>query len=128
MVDKAGQVWQQNNVTGTFDCISTSDGATDISVGMDGSVWISRVLPGKKGKSDTAQYVFNSATFKSFGPTATSVSAFDFMYAAVTDTLSTDSNYGDIQSCDILGLNSMIMSYLSRIVAAYLPWEAKYLY
>jgi hypothetical protein len=90
---------------------------------MDGSVWISRVDPNnnKNGVSDTAQYIFNSGAFMSYGPTATSVSAFDFMYAAVTDTLSTDSNYGDIQTCDVFGLNSMIMSYLSGIIAEYLP-------
>jgi hypothetical protein len=88
---------------------------------LDGSVWISRVDPAGKGTSDVAQYIASADKFVSFGTTATSISAFDFMYAASVDTLSTSSNVNDIQVCDCLGLNALVLSMLQGVISSYLP-------
>jgi hypothetical protein len=85
---------------------------------LDGSVWISRVDPAGKGTSDVAQYIASSEKFVSFGSTATSISAFDLIYAASVDTLKTSSNAFEIQVCDCLGLNSLVLSSLSSLIAS----------
>ena len=53
VVTSDGSVWQ-GTTYGGFTEIAANAGATDISVGMDGSVWISRVDPTGKGVSDVA--------------------------------------------------------------------------
>lgn len=52
-VDSATNVWSQNYTTGVWTQVSASAkvGATDISVGIDGSVWVTRVDPKTKSGS-----------------------------------------------------------------------------
>jgi hypothetical protein len=124
VVDHATNVWSQNTTTGVWTKVSSAStvGATDISVGIDGSVWISRLNPsGKSGLTDTAQYISNSDSFFSFGPTATAVAAFDLIYAGVTDTLSTNKKPNAVQTCDVLGISSILMSKITGLVSSYLP-------
>ncbi len=54
-MDDAGAVWQQDNDTRTFSEVGSDVGATDISIGIDGSIWVSRVDPtNDKGTSEVA--------------------------------------------------------------------------
>ena len=101
---------------------ATTTGATDISVGIDGSVWVTRIDPSNdKGTSEVSQYLSKSDSFVTFGPTATAIAAFDFIYAGVTDTLSTSNNPNVVQTSDVLGINSMIMKKLATLLASYMP-------
>jgi len=89
---------------------------------LDGSVWVTRqITTEKKTKYDVAQYIASAAKWVSFGGSGTSINAFDFMYSVTVDTSSDSDNQYDVQTCDIMGLNAMIMSYLTDIIASYLP-------
>jgi hypothetical protein len=57
IVDSATNVWCQNTTTGVWTQVDSSStiGATDISIGIDGSVWVSRVDPTtKSGDSEVS--------------------------------------------------------------------------
>ncbi len=57
----------------------------------------------------------------SFGGSATTISAFEFMYAATVDTSSDAKNPNDIQTCDCLGLNNLIVMILNSVIISNLP-------
>jgi hypothetical protein len=69
-VDSATNVWSQNTTSGVWTQVATSLGSaavSDISVGVDGSVWVVRDYNSKSDIPQPWQYVSKSDSFVNFG-------------------------------------------------------------
>jgi len=94
IADDAGALWVQDSTTLAFSQVSSTDvigTVWDVSVGLDGSVWVATTAV-KDDTTSIGQWVVSAEKLVSFGGSGDTISAFDFMYATSVDMSSSKSN------------------------------------